>query len=269
MQVDLTFYFIYRILELGSRTSLLALFTVSNMLAALLRLSLCCAVSVRPRLRSQQGAKHWLGPAVSTGIIHLGVMPACPAGDLPGVDLLHRWWARCLRPAAAAVLPCAGAAHDLAQSHGKPLGALQTMQAAGQLTSSSRAPNSSAVRDCLHQNRCISSDWPGQKRTGICELLTTAAQNGTCRLQVPRPDDVKLLLFCLLWPPSCFVSDATDKQGGSAPLRSEQCLLAQASTQVTSMRMQVNFGGELECQAGSQWVALACRASSRIPSSWR
>ena len=36
VQVDLTFYFIYRILELGSRTTLLALFTVSKFPAALL-----------------------------------------------------------------------------------------------------------------------------------------------------------------------------------------------------------------------------------------
>ena len=195
-------------------------------------------------------------------------MPACPADHLPGVDLLRRCWARCLRPAAAAVLPCAWAAHDLAQSHGKPLGALQTIQAAGELTSS-RALTSSAVRECLHQHRCISSDWPGPKRTGICELSTMAAQMGTCCMQIPRPDDVKLLLFCLLWPPSCFVSDATDRQGGSAPVRSEQCLLAQASIRITSMHLQVNFGGELGCQAESQWVALACRASFRTPSLWR
>ena len=46
VQVDLTFYFIYRILELGSRTTLLALFTVSNMLAALLPAeSLLCYTS--------------------------------------------------------------------------------------------------------------------------------------------------------------------------------------------------------------------------------
>ena len=30
---------------------------------------------------------------------------------------------------------------------------------------------------------------------------------------LPRADDVKLLACCLAWPPSCFVSDATDKNG--------------------------------------------------------
>ena len=96
-----------------------------------------------------------------------------------------------------------------------------------------------------------------------------SAMTDTCCMQVPRPDDVKLLLFCLLWPPSCFVSDATDKQGGVAPLSAGPYLLAQASTQITSVHMQVNFGGEPECQAESQWVALACTASSPILSLWR
>lgn len=45
VQVDLTFYFIYRILELGSRTALLALFAVSKMLAALLVAALLVAES--------------------------------------------------------------------------------------------------------------------------------------------------------------------------------------------------------------------------------
>ena len=33
------------------------------------------------------------------------------------------------------------------------------------------------------------------------------------RLRVPRFDDAKLLAACMLWPPACFVSDATDAQG--------------------------------------------------------
>ena len=33
------------------------------------------------------------------------------------------------------------------------------------------------------------------------------------RLQVPVFDDAKLLAACMLWPPACFVSDATDAQG--------------------------------------------------------
>ena len=32
-------------------------------------------------------------------------------------------------------------------------------------------------------------------------------------IRVPRADDVKLLVCCLAWPPSCYVSDATDKNG--------------------------------------------------------
>ena len=39
-----------------------------------------------------------------------------------------------------------------------------------------RAPTRSAVRQCLHQCCCISSDCPGQKRTCIDELLTMAMQ---------------------------------------------------------------------------------------------
>lgn len=32
-------------------------------------------------------------------------------------------------------------------------------------------------------------------------------------MHVPALDDMKLLVACLAWPPSCFVSDATDKSG--------------------------------------------------------
>ena len=46
-------------------------------------------------------------------------------------------------------------------------------------------------------------------------------------------------------------------------------LLAQALTRSASMHMQVSFGGELECQAESQWVALACRASFPTLFLWR
>ena len=41
VQVDLTFYFIYRILELGSRTTLLALFTVSKVQQHCCQLHVC------------------------------------------------------------------------------------------------------------------------------------------------------------------------------------------------------------------------------------
>lgn len=36
-------------------------------------------------------------------------------------------------------------------------------------------------------------------------------------LQIPNFADTKLLAACLLWPPVCFVSDATDAQGALAP----------------------------------------------------
>jgi hypothetical protein len=36
------------------------------------------------------------------------------------------------------------------------------------------------------------------------------------RLRLPALNDAKLLLAALVWPPSCFVSDATAKTGGLA-----------------------------------------------------
>lgn len=33
------------------------------------------------------------------------------------------------------------------------------------------------------------------------------------RVRLPRADDVKLIFMQLAWPPSCYVSDATDGQG--------------------------------------------------------
>lgn len=32
-------------------------------------------------------------------------------------------------------------------------------------------------------------------------------------VHLPCADDIKLLVCCLAWPPSCYVSDATDKNG--------------------------------------------------------
>ena len=41
------------------------------------------------------------------------------------------------------------------------------------------------------------------------------------QVPVPVPSDIKLLAASLMWPPSCFVSDATDKHG--AALAQSQC----------------------------------------------
>ena len=80
VQVDLTFYFIYRILELGSRTTLLALFTVSKMQAALVSAeSMLCAALVQQRLEVPQRAKHQPCLAVSTGIINACVPCRSPS----------------------------------------------------------------------------------------------------------------------------------------------------------------------------------------------
>jgi len=57
--------------------------------------------------------------------------------------------------------------------------------------------------------------YPGVNRAVILEKLTkmrTVSFMGR-RLCLPVVDDVKLLLVCLAWQPSCFVSDATDPEG--------------------------------------------------------
>ena len=36
---------------------------------------------------------------------------------------------------------------------------------------------------------------------------------GCLSLRIPGFTDISLLAACLLWPPACFVSDATDAQG--------------------------------------------------------
>jgi hypothetical protein len=33
------------------------------------------------------------------------------------------------------------------------------------------------------------------------------------KVMTPQVDDIKLIVACLAWPPSCFVSDATDRTG--------------------------------------------------------
>ena len=61
------------------------------------------------------------------------------------------------------------------------------------------------------------SPLPGQKRVWDKVMATVPVQLnlGCCRprVQLPRADDIKLLVCCLAWPPSCYVSDATDKNG--------------------------------------------------------
>jgi hypothetical protein len=47
------------------------------------------------------------------------------------------------------------------------------------------------------------------KLKAVCTIELVAG----LRLKVPTFDDTKLLVACLLWPPACFVSDATDAQG--------------------------------------------------------
>ena len=47
------------------------------------------------------------------------------------------------------------------------------------------------------------------KLKAVCTIEPVAG----LRLKVPTFDDIKLLAACMLWPPACFVSDATDAQG--------------------------------------------------------
>ena len=46
------------------------------------------------------------------------------------------------------------------------------------------------------------------------KLMTTRSiRLCCCTLRVPAFNDTGLLAACLLWPPACFVSDATDAHG--------------------------------------------------------
>ena len=55
----------------------------------------------------------------------------------------------------------------------------------------------------------------GQKRIWdkAAAVHDVALFGGPVRLRLQRFDDVKLLVACMAWPPSAFVSDATDFQG--------------------------------------------------------
>ena len=61
------------------------------------------------------------------------------------------------------------------------------------------------------------SPVPRQKQVWDKVMATVPLQLslGPCKfaIRVPKADDVKLLVCCLAWPPSCYVSDATDKNG--------------------------------------------------------
>lgn len=58
------------------------------------------------------------------------------------------------------------------------------------------------------------SPCQGQRRIWDKATASTRAQLGPAlQLPLPRFDDVKLLVACMAWPPSVFVSDATDTQG--------------------------------------------------------
>lgn len=64
----------------------------------------------------------------------------------------------------------------------------------------------------------------GQRRIWDKATASTQAQLGTAvKMPVPRFDDVKLLVACMAWPPSVFVSDATDAQGALPPLSAALC----------------------------------------------
>jgi len=61
--------------------------------------------------------------------------------------------------------------------------------------------------------------WPGRNQAAIwwkvVALTDVFVGRGAWRLKLRLPalNDAKLLLAALLWPPSCFVSDATAKTG--------------------------------------------------------
>lgn len=54
---------------------------------------------------------------------------------------------------------------------------------------------------------------PCEGQRSIWRKATAGA--AAARLPLPKCDDVKLLVACMSWPPSVFVSDATDSQGAA------------------------------------------------------
>lgn len=57
---------------------------------------------------------------------------------------------------------------------------------------------------------------PGKGQHNIWRKAATATSAqlpASLKLPLPRFDDVKLLVACMAWPPSVYVSDATDTQG--------------------------------------------------------
>lgn len=63
---------------------------------------------------------------------------------------------------------------------------------------------------------------PGKGQRNIWRKATTATSAqlpASVKLPLQRFDDVKLLVACMAWPPSVFVSDATDTQGTNISLK--------------------------------------------------
>ena len=87
------------------------------------------------------------------------------------------------------------------------------------------------------------SPLKGQKAVWDKVMATKAVQLRLGRwrpiVHLPRADDVKLLVCCLAWPPSCFVSDATDKNGAPAGTNSHLWVLARCCRTLGSSTVQL------------------------------
>ena len=68
------------------------------------------------------------------------------------------------------------------------------------------------------------------------------------RLRVPTFDDAKLLAACMLWPPACFVSDATDAKATPSclsclclPCWTKQCAVTCEESPVRGPNFAVDY----------------------------
>jgi hypothetical protein len=78
-------------------------------------------------------------------------------------------------------------------------------------------------RDVLNHNPMLHCRWQymfrrPQTHSQVVALTDVYVGRGKwrVRLRLPALNDAKLLLAALVWPPSCFVSDATAKTGAFA-----------------------------------------------------
>ncbi|CAL8466733.1 g6269 [Coccomyxa elongata] len=102
---------------------------------------------------------------------------------------------------------------------------------------------------------------PGKGQRNIWRKATTATSAelpASVKLSLQRFDDVKLLVACMAWPPSVFVSDATDTQGrfwwrSRMCGRKSACDVAMKSRLVPFPAFNCLIAAEAACLLGLMW----------------